>query len=49
MVKIAFQPVSAQKPDKEIEVDKEDVHIPYPHVSNSFTLLMLLRVANPLL
>ncbi|XP_012675746.2 integral membrane protein 2Cb isoform X1 [Clupea harengus] len=31
MVKIAFQPVSAQKPDKENDVDKEEVHIPYPH------------------
>lgn len=39
MVKIAFQPVSAQKHDKEIEVDKDDVHIPYPHVSNPFTLI----------
>ncbi|XP_063075508.1 integral membrane protein 2Cb [Engraulis encrasicolus] len=31
MVKIAFQPVSAQKPEKNYDADKEEINVPYPH------------------
>lgn len=36
MVKISFQQVTAQKPEKENDGDKEEIHMPYSHVSYSF-------------
>lgn len=33
MVKISFQQVTAQKPEKEKDGEEEEIHMPYSHVS----------------
>lgn len=33
MVKISFQQVTAEKPEKEKDGEKEEIHMPYSHVS----------------
>lgn len=35
MVKITFQPITAQKPEKELDGDKAEILMPYEHVSSA--------------
>lgn len=42
MVKISFQQVTVQKPEKENDGDKEEILMPYSHVSYSFLFMYTL-------
>lgn len=42
MVKISFQQVTVQKPEKENDGDKEEIHMPYSHVSYSFLFIYIM-------
>jgi len=41
MVKISFQQVTVQKPEKENDGDKEEIHMPYSHVSLRYSFLFI--------